>query len=510
MRLICPNCATQYDVADSDIPAAGRVVQCGICENEWTAHRPLKLTSPAVDAAPVAAEIVEARAAIDGFPETAPPAEVSNAIADALGSQYEPATAAPDDFATDATDTPEEDPAARMQADIPPYPETAEHDADTYATDDDLSIDAEDDRPQAEENQNVSDFDAEALRALLARPVGAQNVSARAEVVTAPDRPDIDPTERQTEVEVETPSEPDTIVEDDAALIANVMDAAEDSPAVMPQIGDAPDTGESPDSRITPRDEIGSTTDGENRPDEDFSIPPVPQDDTIRAGADAAFEAMRARRAERRAQRLSKGEDVPASPLVERPAQARATDAEGTPSQDSDAVLNDLRRLLDSPDAARTAGEADADIVSPDAGEPAGGGTPIEPPTQQTVVEMPAAPRRERPGRPGRPGRPDAAAAATPIAAARPTPAAADSGVATAGVDQDAGIKVGSPPVKQASGGSFGLGFATSVFVAALLLAIYVFAGDLSTALPPAAPALDNYVAAVDGIRVAIAQAVRG
>ncbi len=35
MRLICPNCATQYEVDDSAVPAAGREVQCGSCASTW-------------------------------------------------------------------------------------------------------------------------------------------------------------------------------------------------------------------------------------------------------------------------------------------------------------------------------------------------------------------------------------------------------------------------------------------------------------------------------------------
>jgi|GEM_PF-2553155 len=35
MRLICPNCSTQYEVDDSAVPAAGREVQCGSCSSTW-------------------------------------------------------------------------------------------------------------------------------------------------------------------------------------------------------------------------------------------------------------------------------------------------------------------------------------------------------------------------------------------------------------------------------------------------------------------------------------------
>jgi len=35
MRLICPNCGAQYEVADDAIPAAGRDVQCSNCGHTW-------------------------------------------------------------------------------------------------------------------------------------------------------------------------------------------------------------------------------------------------------------------------------------------------------------------------------------------------------------------------------------------------------------------------------------------------------------------------------------------
>ncbi|WP_110570884.1 zinc-ribbon domain-containing protein [Yoonia vestfoldensis] len=35
MRLICPNCGAQYDVADDAIPAGGRDVQCSSCNHTW-------------------------------------------------------------------------------------------------------------------------------------------------------------------------------------------------------------------------------------------------------------------------------------------------------------------------------------------------------------------------------------------------------------------------------------------------------------------------------------------
>ena len=54
MRLICPNCGAQYEVADDAIPPGGRDVQCSNCHLSWfqtekptvPGRAPMKLTSP--------------------------------------------------------------------------------------------------------------------------------------------------------------------------------------------------------------------------------------------------------------------------------------------------------------------------------------------------------------------------------------------------------------------------------------------------------------------------------
>lgn len=51
MRLICPNCDAQYEVADDVIPTDGRDVQCSNCGQTWYQHHPDHLpdTSAAED-----------------------------------------------------------------------------------------------------------------------------------------------------------------------------------------------------------------------------------------------------------------------------------------------------------------------------------------------------------------------------------------------------------------------------------------------------------------------------
>lgn len=49
MRLICPNCDAQYEVADDVIPTAGRDVQCSNCGQVWFQHHPEHPPQDAVD-----------------------------------------------------------------------------------------------------------------------------------------------------------------------------------------------------------------------------------------------------------------------------------------------------------------------------------------------------------------------------------------------------------------------------------------------------------------------------
>jgi len=35
MRITCPNCKAQYEIADSVIPQSGRDVQCSACGTTW-------------------------------------------------------------------------------------------------------------------------------------------------------------------------------------------------------------------------------------------------------------------------------------------------------------------------------------------------------------------------------------------------------------------------------------------------------------------------------------------
>ncbi|MCT2540582.1 zinc-ribbon domain-containing protein [Sedimentimonas flavescens] len=83
MRLVCPNCAAQYEVDDAAIPDTGREVQCSACGKLWfqpgkaSAEAPAPAVAPAPEAAPEPAHEPEPEATAQPEPESHPeePAE---------------------------------------------------------------------------------------------------------------------------------------------------------------------------------------------------------------------------------------------------------------------------------------------------------------------------------------------------------------------------------------------------------------------------------------------------
>ncbi len=73
MRIVCPNCATAYDVPES-VVAAGRPMRCAKCRAEWT---PSAAAAPPVPPAPavVAAPEAVGQAREPAGPETEPASE---------------------------------------------------------------------------------------------------------------------------------------------------------------------------------------------------------------------------------------------------------------------------------------------------------------------------------------------------------------------------------------------------------------------------------------------------
>ena len=77
MRLICPNCAAQYEVADDAIPPSGRDVQCSNCGHAWFQHPALSdMDEAEVVAEPVAATTAPAAPEATATPEAAPETNV--------------------------------------------------------------------------------------------------------------------------------------------------------------------------------------------------------------------------------------------------------------------------------------------------------------------------------------------------------------------------------------------------------------------------------------------------
>ncbi|NCO85297.1 MAG: thioredoxin [Rhodobacterales bacterium] len=87
MRLICPNCGAQYEVADDVIPAAGRDVQCSNCGHTW--FETPGASAAAEEGRGVASRAREPQPAPESAPESAsvrdPEPDPEPAIADDWG-----------------------------------------------------------------------------------------------------------------------------------------------------------------------------------------------------------------------------------------------------------------------------------------------------------------------------------------------------------------------------------------------------------------------------------------
>ena len=92
MRLTCPNCRAQYEVADSAIPARGRDVQCSSCGHGWFQLPDAAATAPPPD--PVAEPAADQPATPASDPDLprvsarmAPQRDLDPAIADVLRAE---------------------------------------------------------------------------------------------------------------------------------------------------------------------------------------------------------------------------------------------------------------------------------------------------------------------------------------------------------------------------------------------------------------------------------------
>ncbi len=115
MRLICPNCGAQYEVANDAIPAAGRDVQCSNCGHAWF-QRPQEADIAADDVA-----TAEVAAAVDKIAEPSPKSDemVEPTVSSTASSDQSDAAPAPDAVATpdaDAEIAPPAEPEAELAA----------------------------------------------------------------------------------------------------------------------------------------------------------------------------------------------------------------------------------------------------------------------------------------------------------------------------------------------------------------------------------------------------------
>lgn len=111
MILTCPRCATRFLVGDDQIPASGREVRCGACDEQWTAFG--------------RGEPLEAVAEPKGGADS-PTVEAAEPAVSAEPPTSEPETAAPHASASPAGDTKAESPSP---AEPSPKPVAAEPEA---------------------------------------------------------------------------------------------------------------------------------------------------------------------------------------------------------------------------------------------------------------------------------------------------------------------------------------------------------------------------------------------
>ena len=192
--------------------------------------------------------------------------------------------------------------------------------------------------------------------------------------------------------------------------------------------------------------------------------------------------------------------DRPEPPHRDDADDAPEDDADDAPADDEDGAADDLPRpppVRDPRDMRILREEAERERRLR-RGEPAGDDGSAEAAPEGSAD---APPPRVTPTRPARP-------AARSERPARLRPAAAAVAPPPSGPGR-------LPRVPEADGeaaprrGGFGRGFLGVVVLAAILAALYLYAGDVARAVPAAAPAVEGYVAAVDAARDAAEDAMR-
>lgn len=186
MRLVCPNCGAQYEVADGMIPAEGRDVQCSNCGHTWlagvvavpvviAAPTPIEPAAQSPVRRPVTVPVPMPDPEPEAEPEPAPDPELEPAPAPAPEKGPEPI----------AQVAPDPEPAPTPQ----PVPEPQTR---TSGEDDGTTTIA---AMMATQRSNVSDEAATVLREEVARELAARQAEGRQTRI-----------ETQTELGLDAPS----------------------------------------------------------------------------------------------------------------------------------------------------------------------------------------------------------------------------------------------------------------------------------------------------------------
>ena len=181
MRLICPNCGAQYEVADDVIPTGGRDVQCSNCGHTWFEQ----------PGASVAAEL-GSEAETEPVPEPEPTPEPEPEPEPTPEPEPEPVREAPKprEMASDVTDI------LREEAEYEKSAREAETNTLETQPDLDLSHDPDEDRRSREARDRLARLRGEPETAAAdAAGIGAAVGAAMAQDANAPRRellPDIE------------------------------------------------------------------------------------------------------------------------------------------------------------------------------------------------------------------------------------------------------------------------------------------------------------------------------
>jgi len=168
MRLVCPNCGAQYEIADDLIPTDGRDVQCSNCGHAWFEQPGASVAAeddPGGEVPPIAAP------APQDEPEDPPEPEVEEAPAEAASPEAEEQDPEPEE-----EPEPEEDETPEPEPEEEPEREPEPDDED--APDTEPEPDQEQDRPPRSDRRSLDPAIAEILREEAEREEAARRAES--------------------------------------------------------------------------------------------------------------------------------------------------------------------------------------------------------------------------------------------------------------------------------------------------------------------------------------------